>query len=340
MNTRVFGRYPSTPESDVDILVIRTSKDADQANLQIVYNMEAPEAVLSELKEKLPSIISTVTAFADKYHITESIEMLKDSVIHYISEAYNVAINYDAQMSQLSIFFRNTIVRYQKTVQTFLDALIKVLRETRFKLSGFDEMTTLPELLMKLTNSIANMLDVTIQVIQENMEEYYNSLAEKITNAKLQIPNGDVISGDQIINQVKTALKKISDEVVDFVKNVESLDTILEKMGETLKAVVEKTQELVDSISSDYLDALFININRLYRELITIIKNRVDQSSAFGMEEFNRVCEFIVDSIIKAIDKFNNAFYGYLQQASEEVQAYMTVTDGKVELNIPFRFQF
>lgn len=295
--------------------------------------------MLTELKEKLPTIISTITAFADKYHIIESIEMLKDSVIYHINEAYK-AIDYDGQMSQLSIFFRNTIVRYQETLQSFLDALIKVLRETRFKLPGSDEMTTIPELLMKLTNNVANMLDVTIQAFHENMEVYYNSLAEKISNAKIQMPDGNVLSGDQIIDQVKTAAKKISDDMVDLVKNVESLDTVLEKIGETLKDIVGKTQELVDSIKSDYLDAIFIKINSLYRDLVSVIKDKVDEFSTFSMEEFNRMCEFILDSIIRAIDQFNNAFNESLQQTSEQVQGYITATDGKVEINIPLYFQF
>jgi len=302
--------------------------------------MEACEAILSELKAKLPSIISTVRSFADKYDITGSVEMLKDSVSNQISEAYNVAINYDVQMSQLSIFFRNTVVQYQKTLQNFLDAVIKVLRETRFKVPGSDEMTTLPELLNKLTSSIANMLDVTIQIVHDNVGKYYNYFVENISNIKIQMPVGDAFTGGQVIDQVKTAVRKIFDEVVDFVKNMENLDTMLEKIGETLKVVVEKTQEFVDSINSDYLDAVLININGFYREVVSAIKYMVDQIPAFNMEEFNRVCESIMDMIIQVVDQIGNAVNSYLQEASEDVQAYMKVVDGKLEINLPFHFQY
>ncbi|CAB1445172.1 unnamed protein product [Pleuronectes platessa] len=90
----------SAPEDDVDILAIRSSpKDADKMTLQISYNMEAPKM------------------FADKYQITTKMSDLKDSVLNRINEAYAAAINYDDQMSQLSIFYRNTIVEYQKSVQ-------------------------------------------------------------------------------------------------------------------------------------------------------------------------------------------------------------------------------
>ncbi|XP_029281472.1 LOW QUALITY PROTEIN: apolipoprotein B-100-like [Cottoperca gobio] len=340
MTARVYGRYPSAPEVDFDILVIRSSsKDTDKMNLHMVYNMEAPKVMLSELKTRLPSIISTFTTFADKYHITSNMEELRNSVVNHISEAYNAAINYDSQMSQLSIFFRNIIGQYQKTVQVFLDAAIKVLRETHFKLPGSDEMTTIPEVLKKLTSSIAAMLDLTLQAIYENMEVYYNSFVEQISSVKLRMPVGDAITGGQILDQLKTAFKNIFDEMVDFVKNMESVDTMLEKMGETLKAIVEKSQELVDSIKSDYLDAVFININILYRNLVTVLKNVIDQISTLNMEQLNNSFEYIIDMFIYVVDQFNNTVYGFLQQASVEAQAYMKVSEGRLEVELPFPFQ-
>ncbi|XP_069578471.1 apolipoprotein Bb, tandem duplicate 1 [Brachyistius frenatus] len=340
LSARVYGRYPSAPDVDVDILVIRSSsKDADKMNLQIAYNMEAPKAMLSELKIKLPSIIYTFTQFADKYQITSSMLALKYSLVNQIRDAYDVAINYDVQMSQLSIFFRNIVVQYQKTVQVFLDAIIKVLRETRFKLPGSDEMTTLPEVLKKLTSSIAAMVDVTIHTIYENMEVYYNAFVEKIRSVKVRMPVGDAINVGQIMDQVKTTSQQIFTGAVDFVKNMESLDTMLVKMGETLKAVVEKSQEFVDSVKSDYLDAVLININGLYRNLIAAIKNGVDLISTFNVEEFSIVCESLMVMFIDLIDQFNNAVTSLLQQASEEAQAYMKVTDGKLVIDLPFTFQ-
>lgn len=295
--------------------------------------------MLSELKTRLPSIVSTFTMFADKYQITRNMEALKISAVNQINEAYNAAINYDVQMSQLSIFFRNIIVQYQKTVQVFLDAAIKVLIETQFKLPGSDEMTTLPEVLKGLTSSIAAMLDMAIQNIYENMEVYYNSFVEKISSVKLRMPIGDVITGNQIFDQVKTAFKKIFDELVNFVKNMESLDTMLVKMGETLKAVVEKSQEFVDSVKSDYLDAVFVNINVLYRNLITVIKKVVDMIAALNMEQLNNTFEYIMDMFIYVVDQFNNTVYGFLQQASEEAQVYMKVNEGRLEIDLPFPFQ-
>ncbi|XP_034755326.1 apolipoprotein Bb, tandem duplicate 1 [Etheostoma cragini] len=340
MIARVYGRYPSAPEVDVDILVLKaSSKDADKTNLQIAYNMEAPKAMLNEFKMKLPSIISTFKMFADKYQITSKVEELKKSVVNHISEAYNAAINYDTQISQVSIFFRNIIVQYQKTLQVFLDAVVKVLRETQFKLPGSDEMTTLPEFLRKLTSSVAVVLDKTLQTIYDNTEVYYNSFVEQISSVKLRMPVGDAITGGQILDQVKTGFENIFDELLDFVKNMETLDTMLVKMGETLKALVEKSQEFVDSVQSDYLDAVFININVLYRNLITVLKNFVDQISALNMEQLNTSFENIIDMFVYVLDQFNDTVYGFLQHASDEAHAFMKVSEGRLEIELPFSFQ-
>ncbi|XP_051792710.1 apolipoprotein Bb, tandem duplicate 1 [Acanthochromis polyacanthus] len=340
MSARFYGRYPSTPDVDVDILVVRSSpKDADKMSVQINYNMEAPKAMLSELKMKLPSIFYTFTAFANKYHITDGVETVKDFVTTQFNDAYTVAINYDDQLSQLSVFFRNIIVQYQKTVQVFLDAAIKVLRETKFKLPGSDELTTLPEVLKQLTSSIAGMLDATLQIIFDNMEIYYNSFVESISNMKVRMPVGDAISGGQIIDQVKSAFKQISAGLVDFVKNMESLDTMLEKIGETLKAIVDKTQEFVDSIKSDYLDAVFMKINEFYRSLVTAIMETTELFPEISTESLSRACERVINSLIFVIFQFNEAVSGFLQQGSHQAEAYIKVTNGKLEIDLPFPFQ-
>ncbi|XP_054474150.1 apolipoprotein B-100-like [Anoplopoma fimbria] len=340
MTARAYGRYPSAPEVDVDMLVIRSSsKNANKMNLQIAYNMEAPKVMLDQLKMRLPSIISTFTMFADKYQITSNMEELKNSVVNRISEAYDAAINYDTQMSQLSIFFRNIIVQYQKSVQVFLDVAVKVFRETQFKLPGSDEMTTLPVVLKKLTSSISAFLHMTLQTISTNMEVYYNSFVEQISIVKLPMPVGDAITGGQILDQVKSAFKNIFDELVDFVKNMESLDTMLVKMGETLKAIVEKSQEFVDSIKSDYLDAVLINVNVVYLNLVTVLKNIVDQISALNMDQINNALEYIMDMFITLLDQFNSTVYSFLEQNSEEAQAFMKVREGRLEIDLPFAFQ-
>lgn len=309
--------------------------------MQITYNMKASEDLISELKTKLPSMMSSVKKNSDKYQIKikTSMEMLQQAAINHVNEAYNVAINYDVQMSPISIFFRNTIVQYQRNIENFLNAVIKVLRETHFKLPGSDELITLPKLLKKLTSSIASMLDVTLQFVYKNMEVCSDYFQDKISNVEVQLAGGEMITGMQIIDQVKASVKKISDEVVNFLKNIESLDSVLENLDETLKATVEKTQGFVDSIKFDYLDAMFTHFNQVYQDVAISIKKMADQIPLFNLDEISNLCESVMIRIIELILQLNNGVHDFLQHTSEEVRANMTTRDGKLEIYVPFHLQ-
>ncbi|RVE55741.1 hypothetical protein OJAV_G00229140 [Oryzias javanicus] len=328
-NTRVYAFYPSVTETDVDLLVIKSSGDADKPNLQLVYNQEASKLILTELKNQVPSIISAFKAFAEEFHITKTFEILKDTVMQHIRDSYNAASNYDINMSQMSNYFRNTVVPYQKTVQAFSNSVVRVLKELRFRLPGTDKMITLPELLKWLTDTIGN-------VLQKDIPLYYNYFVDEISRVLMEIPVGDAVKRAQIIDYVKTSVTQLVEAAVDFVKKLESPETILMRIGETLEEFVQKTQGFVDSIKSDYFDEVFGTLNRLNRELITVMKQVTDRIPAFSEEDLSRVFEQVMDTIIQMLDRFNHAMYDSLQQMSQQLQNYVTVTDGKLDVNLPY----
>uniref|UniRef100_A0A8C7PAW4 Vitellogenin domain-containing protein n=1 Tax=Oncorhynchus mykiss TaxID=8022 RepID=A0A8C7PAW4_ONCMY len=154
LSARLYSRYASAPEVDVDILVIRvTSNDADNLKLQVANNKEALHDMLLGLKERLPAITFTLESFADRFEIITPILTSGER----IDEAFNAVCHH---VLQLSFFFRDTVAQCKKTVQVFLDAAIEFLKETQLKLPGYEEITTLPLLLLKqITNAIASILE-------------------------------------------------------------------------------------------------------------------------------------------------------------------------------------
>nr|XP_057913475.1 apolipoprotein Bb, tandem duplicate 1 [Doryrhamphus excisus] len=337
MNARVYGRYPSAPEVDIDILVIKSSsKGANR--IQIVYNRETPALMLLELRKKLPSIIFAFTEFANKYEITGNMEQLKKVVVNHVGDVYNTVISYDVQMSQLSVLFRNSVVQYQKTIQAVLDAIVKILRETKFKLPGSKEIT-IPEVLKKVTDSTAAVLNKTLQIVYENMADYYNIFVEKIGSVKVSMPVGDVVTVAQVVQTLKIYVKGILDGLVDSVKNMESLDTVLVKIGETLKALVDKSQEFIDSIESDYLDEILIDINNIHRNLVRHMKNFVDRIAALTRtEHLYDVFDYILDILLSVANQVNITVFECLQQ-SLEPQSVVKVTRDRLEIDLPIAFQ-
>ncbi|KAM4600708.1 apolipoprotein B-100-like [Polymixia lowei] len=338
MSARLYGRYASAPENDVEILIIRASaKDADRLNLKVAVNMEAPEIMIIGLQERLPAITSSLTSFGEKYQLFGHAAGLQSAIIKHIEEAYNTAVNHAPHLSQLSILFRNTIVQYQKTVQVFLDAAIKFLRETQFKLPGSRKMTTLPEVLKKLTTSIAAMLEEGIQMMVVNVEHAFNVMINMISNIQVTMPIGDVMTGAQIIDQLKKTVKTILTHIVDFVKHLESLDMILEKLGETLNGIVGKAQEFVDNtLKSDILDSIATYINSFYGNLVSLIKNVTEHANNVDMEYLNGAIEYIMEVFRSAVNHFNRSISGFLQQVPAESKAYVKFEGRRLEIDLPF----
>lgn len=304
--------------------------------LQLAYNMEVPRSMLFELKTRIPSMLSAVTLFAEKYQITRAVEELKMAAVTRVSEVYDTVTSYKLQTSQLSIFFRNSFVQYQKTIQAFIDAVVKILRETKFKLPGSDELTTIPEVLREVTSSIGHVLEKILQNIYTSMQFYYDAFVGMLMDVNLSMPVGDVLASNQFLAEVKKATSMF---FLDFVKNMESLDIMLVKVGETLKAVAEKTQEFVDSVESEYLDVVLVSINAQYRNFIIALKTAVGQFAALNTEDLNEAFDYIIDMLIYVTDQVNSVVYGFLQQTSEEVQTYVTISDAILEIDIPLSFQ-
>lgn len=319
----------------MDVLAMRSAVKDDKTRLQIAYNMDVPRSMLLELKTRIPSVFSAVTLFADKYQITRRVEELKVAAAVQVDEVYDTLSSYNLQMSELSVFFRNTFVQYQKTVQAFIDAVVKVLRKTEFKLPGTDELTTVPEVLKEVTRSTGVVLEKIIQNLYASLQFYYDAYVEIIMDVNLSMPVGDVLALNQFFADVKKATLMIFMDL----KNTESLDTILVKVGETLKAVTEKTQEFVDSIESEYLDVVFANINLQYLNFIFAFRDVVSQFVALNMEDLNSFCENIVDMLVFVTEQVNNVVYDFLQQTSEEVQNYVTVSGATLEIELPYSFQ-
>merc|ERR1719341_1214721 len=339
LNARLYGRYASAPEDDVDILILKASaKEGDKMNLKVAFNMEAPEIMITGLKERLPAIVSTLNDFGEKYQLIGHVTGLKSAIVNLLEETYTTVNNQAPELSQLSILFRNTVVQYQKIVQVFLDTAVKFLRETQFKLPGSDEMTTLPEVLKKLTGTVATVLEKAIQMMLVNAELTFNAMVDMLSNIQVTMPIGDVMSGAQMIDQFRDTVKAILNQVVDLVRNMESLDMILEKLGETLKVIVDKAQEFVDkSLKSDTLDAVAIYINAFYGNLVTLLKKVMDQSyTVVDMEYLNSTIDYLMEVFKSVVGLLSNTVSEFMQKAPAVFQEYVKVEGGRLEIDLPF----
>ncbi|XP_041660840.1 apolipoprotein B-100-like [Cheilinus undulatus] len=337
MNARLYGRYASDPGRDVDIFTIRASiKDTDRMKLKMLINTEAPDIMLSGLQERLPAITSSLSSFADKYHLSTHAAQLKNIVIYYTGEAYNIANNHTPDMSQVSILFRNTIVQYQRTAQVFLDAIINFLRETRVKLPGSEEMTPLIEVLNKMTTSITYWLEKALILMADNADSAFNVVMGTISKIQVKMPIGDVMANAKIFDEIRERVRTFTELVMDRLRNPESLDIYLLNLGDTLKFFVEKAQDFVDNtFKSDYLDAIAVYINAFYEETAKLMKTITEYANtALDVEFLKSTIDYILDVVRSTVNQINKTISDYLQQAPAQLQFYAKVKNGKLEINL------
>lgn len=304
-------------------------------NLKMVFNMEAPDIMLSGLQERLPTITSCLSSFAEKYQLFTGAAQLKNIIIDYTEEAHNIANNHASHLSQVSILFRNTVVQYQKIVQIFLDAAIKAMRETYVKLPGSESTTPLIDVLNKMTTSITTMVEKAIDLVAVNIEYAYNAIIGALSKTQVTVALGDVMAGAKIIDKIRDRAKTMPNQIVDFLKHLDSLDILLEKLGDTLKIFVDKVQDFVDTLKSDALDAIAFYINVFYDKHVRLMKTVTEYANTAVVTEYiNGTIDYILDMFRSVVNQFNYTVSDYLQQAPAQYRSFVKVKGRKLEINL------
>lgn len=305
-------------------------------NLKMVFNMDAPEIMLSGLQERLPVITSCFSSFAEKYPLLKQAVQLKNIVIDFTEEAFNVANNHTPDLSQVSILFRNTVVQYQRAVQVFLDAAVKVLRETRVKLPGSEETTPLIEVLNKMFTGLTTMVEKAFNLLAVNVEHATNAVIGVISKVQVTMPVGDVIAVKKLFDRIRNEIKTMPNPVVEFLKNLERPDLFLEKLGNTLKFFVDRSQDFVDVIlETDVLDFIAVYMNALYDKYIIVIRTVTNYvNTAMDSEYIKSTINYMLEMFRSAVSQFKLTVIHYLEQAPDQNRPYVRVNGEKLEISI------
>ncbi|KAL2082440.1 hypothetical protein ACEWY4_022258 [Coilia grayii] len=325
---RLYCRYASEPDNDVDLLVFQAAlTDNEMLHLHASANVEAPAVILSGLYDRVPAITSSVCSFAEKYKISSTLESLKDMVLSVADEVSNSAGSYVPELSQLSVLFRNVVGQCLKAAQALLDAAIKFLRKTQIDLPGMK--LTLLEIVHKIITNVATVLDQLLRTITDNLSTYLTPVFDTVSSIQVIMPSGKVLTGSQILDQVKVVLNS----VVDMAKNMESVDVILQKLGVALHEAVDTAQEFVDSVNSDILDSISGYINGFYSNLVILAKWVTEKiNNLLNAQDFDNSIKFALESVKYYVTETIN----FVAQLLPE-NGLITFNDGRldVELDIP-----
>ncbi|KAG7460569.1 hypothetical protein MATL_G00200170 [Megalops atlanticus] len=286
---RLFSRYLSAPENDVDILTIKVSlKDPEKLNLQASWNMEAPYEMLLGLKERVPEITS-VLSLKDTFSNTiekvyseipktvdafqSGIEQIKNQgKVMYKRAAKNIAdINLQEMSRRLSTNVRYLLTEYQNNIQVLLDAVIKFLRETEFLLPGFEEKLTGMEIYQRTTLFVTKLIENAVQNVPELLASHTYYFLDYLRSIEITLPGSNhVISGRAILDDLTSNMKKIQTEFISAVRNLQAirLDEILERLRDLLLSFVDKADQLITSLTSLNLEKLSAWADSIYYDAV------------------------------------------------------------------------
>lgn len=319
----------------MDIFTIRASaKDANRMNFKMSINMDAPDIMLRGLKEKIPVITSCLSRFAEKYHLFNHAAQLKNIIIFYVEKAHNIE-NVEMYLPPLSVLFRKTVVQYQKTIEVFLDAAIKFLRETQVKLPGSDDMTTLLEVFNKTISSITYTLGKAWQLLVINVEYTLHFLLGVVSKIEVTMPVRDVMAIAKLRDQIRNSMNAMSNSVVDFVNHLESFDILIENLSDTLNLLVDEAQDYVDyQLRSPVLQyPIAFCMNSVYDIYINLVKAMTEYANtSVDTESINNTINYILDIFRSVVNEFRYTVTGYLQQASH-YRYYVKVKGTKLEIS-------
>lgn len=304
----------SAPQDDVDILIIRAAPKGDEKVLLVSYNLQAARDVSTGLMNSLPDISISITRFAEKYGLIiphqRLLKIAREFEIVY-ADVRSYALQASPELSELSKLFRNVVVTYQKNIQVLINAVIDFLRETKYKLPGMDE-ATLPEICTKIKSTIAEMLEK----LANNLEIYFSPIMEDFNTVEMVFPTGKVITVAEFKENVRSTLKSLLAMVADVMKQVESLDVFLEKLGQIIQEVVDKAQEFVDSVKSSILEAVATPLNTFYKKLLKF---------------FNDLEGIFVFGILFPLGQL-------LEYISTEFEKVLNANNGMQQIELPFPF--
>uniref|UniRef100_A0AAX7VP99 Vitellogenin domain-containing protein n=1 Tax=Astatotilapia calliptera TaxID=8154 RepID=A0AAX7VP99_ASTCA len=246
VKARLYGRYPSEPSTDIDILGLKMSViNSEKLNLQTTWNMEIPYEMMLGAKKQVPAVMEIVAI--------NSLESVKSCKI-------------------VTTVTDNTVLileNYQKKVEKFLDAVVKFLRATRFQIPGYKEKLSGLEVYQKCTAFVADVSEEAIHKIPEYLSSMFATALDYFQATEFTFPGSNrIVSGKEILDDMLVALKKIQDQVVVTVRKFRDirLEDIVKKLSAIMQFTIQQSEKLLQTLKSQNLETLSDFVSTAYND--------------------------------------------------------------------------
>uniref|UniRef100_UPI0037E98079 apolipoprotein B-100-like n=1 Tax=Semicossyphus pulcher TaxID=241346 RepID=UPI0037E98079 len=377
VKARLYGRYPSEPTTDIDILGLKMSvMNSEKLNLQTTWNMEMPYEMMLRMKEQVPTVIEMVSdpavmTYEKIYRHARSLEGSFEQAKEQGKVMFKRAVENMASVNPSGIMTTvtdNTILilkEYQKKVELVLDAVVKFLRETKFQIPGYEERLSGLEVYETFSAFVA---DVSVEAVQK-IPEYFNTMFTTVLDyfnaIEFTIPGSNhVVRGSEILDDLFVALRKIQDQVIVTVRKLGEiqLEDIINKFSEFVQFATTQSEKFLLTLQSQNVEKLSTFVTDVYTDAINSqvladVTKQVEEARRIVMEYVEAVraklesiladmsteqlqadIQSWIDLMVKRVNTFHNNVIKTLKEKSKNVQQFVRVGDRQMEVDIPLPF--
>ncbi|XP_063040675.1 apolipoprotein B-100 [Engraulis encrasicolus] len=300
---KVFGRYPSSPDKDTDMVTVKaTLRNSEKLSLQVAWNWNTVSDILYGVKQNTPGIVTSLKRCVNKYHtahfgmdLNRASLKLKNSLSNTIERTYHEApqilnsmqnsleelsqqtreaykraadqipyVDLQEMRNRFSDRAREVYENYEKTARVLIDASLQFLRETKFHLPGLEEKLSGQELYHRVRIYVSDAITEATNAFIRLME----TICSYIRSVEITLPFVDkVLRGQEIVDSLPT-VDTVEQSVKDALDRWENLrlQSLLHSVNDFLRHLIMTIEEALTSLQSVQLEDFIVQLKNSIEE--------------------------------------------------------------------------
>ncbi|XP_037101237.1 apolipoprotein B-100-like isoform X1 [Syngnathus acus] len=328
---RLYGRYPSEPQMDIDILALKMSvMNSEKLNIQTSWNTEMPYEIILGLKKNVPVVVQRVTT-----PVVATLEQARKHGTVWLNKAVDnyAAVNPSDIMTSVKDQANVIVRKYQQRVETFLDAVITFLRETKFLIPGYAQRLSGFEVYQNCRRFITDVCEEACQKVSK-----FVLSTTKVVFEAIPASGRDLLTDSfNALMNVEVGGNTVEDLLRDFSQLIKRLLQIL-KSQDAMKipaVMIDLYQEVIDS---RIVTSVVEQIETFHRIISGYFQTVATEIQTIPTQQLQADIKSSTDLMLKYVDAFHADVVRVLKEKSQTLEKFLRVGDSQVELDIPFPF--
>uniref|UniRef100_A0A7N6AZ36 Vitellogenin domain-containing protein n=1 Tax=Anabas testudineus TaxID=64144 RepID=A0A7N6AZ36_ANATE len=374
VKARLYGRYPSEPTTDIDILGVKMSvMNSEKLNIQTTWNMEMPYEVMLGLKKQVPTVMKMLSdpAFMAYNEICRQGRILRDSTElarEKAKEIFKRSVEHLTIVNPSNAIIAATdktiviLKEYQKKLEIVLDAVVKFLKETKFQIPGYEQKLSGLEVYQKFTGFVADVSEEAVQKIPEYFASMFRVVLDYLQAIEFTLPGSTyIVSGREILDDLFVALRKIQDQVIVTVRKLGEIrvEDVTKKLSAFMQFTIKQNEKFLQTLKSQNVEKLFTFVSEMYNDFINspilgdvtkqvaevcrtimeylkVVKSKLHNIlTDMTSEQLQADIQSWIDQLVKRVNSFHNNVIRTFKEKSRNVKQFVRVSDRQVEVDIP-----